>query len=669
MRDIILIIFLTSVLSLLFITNIFSNDSSGVGDILNGLKKVEKVIQHIGDPPVMKCVDDTLLFEQCAMDLCGAPKNSQSRYLTDYNFDQYVPKGVMERFGEIETEITEVILAEKEKTNKLIAGFKQLVADNKYNLDLSKWPKWRLDYFAGLLFDKHIKIEVDRSLVPSKRLELTVNYPENSSKNFRNAIDAYAKRRKEKLENDFLAGVREGFYSMDEAKKKLRTKWDEFWSIFSEARSKNPKFMSSDEKSLAIIEEIKKKITENENNSIQNIVSVVSELENARIIVHTWATGGELPNTKNDSVCRDMECQKGMKEFYGISNVQKLYEELQAENNRDTLVSDVLAHCKSHMAMRGLKDYNASQFRKIMPTIVENFQNNVLKKFSDKTKEKFNDYLKNDLHLTFKPIKGVGSVDEFINRIHSRYSNYKNDTSESGENAYEKDSTYYLEQLELLMTYDNKVDSLKNAKICGTNGKKGSLAWDAFATKEMIREMSLDEVPEDVDPAKDNLFVSMFSCSHQSYGKGISSHELGHVLSWLFANKWLSVPSSGKYMIIRKCATDLYKGKAMKEGTDDAVFNYHHEGDKYRTEEDTADLISFMANPDKSVLHSCATLKGSPNGETYIDLALENKKTETHSSGLLRVLQEALHDKVALPESCTKVIKKHMDKYRFNSCF
>ena len=97
----------------------------------------------------------------------------------------------------------------------------------------------------------------------------------------------------------------------------------------------------------------------------------------------------------------------------------------------------------------------------------------------------------------------------------------------------------------------------------------------------------------DLDPEKDTIRVSMFSCTQHSHGKGILAHELGHALSWLFFKYRLSKPSYGKFMELRKCANTLYK----KDKSDRKPALLVHEGDHYRTEEDTADLISFLAIP------------------------------------------------------------------------
>jgi len=604
---------------------------------------------------------DEGIFRKCAMDLCGAPKNSPNAYILDFNFDQYVSDGVMKKFEEIEGKVKELAEAEIAKNNKLIEEFKKKYKNVGVKLDFSKWEPWEYETFTYWVFDEHLEVRVDKSLEHSKRLSITVKHPKRASNIFKRALDSYAKKKKYVIENSLSDGVYQNFYTFEEAKVKIKNKFDQMWKIFSDEKIKNPDFMESDQENLKIIEALREKIVSVKYDDIFDLGETAHDLHdvNDRIL---FEKNGEWPGNENFYTCEEDKCRLGIQEYLNNKDYKKMYEQLEINNNDKSLISDKLSYCKSQLAMNGLKDYDKEDFKKNIPEIKNLFLKNVFKDYKSSSQKDFELYLNNELNLSFEGKKPPRDIDKFLKKIKNSYKSFK-EKSPLKINYTEKDAKFFVSEL-LGKLRGDAFKPLRKLYMCDSSD---FVAWDGFATKKMLAEDGTGAIGADTDLSKDNIFISMFSCSHHQHGQIILAHELGHALSWAYADKKLSEASYDKYKKIRQCATRLYTDGGNMY--DSLIFS--HEGDMRRTEEDTADLISYIAYPNKETLFECSLLEPSSNGETYKNVILNNKNdvSNGHSTSFMRILQEAIHKKKKLSKSCQNIIDKYKDKYRFEPCF
>lgn len=163
---------------------------------------------------------------------------------------------------------------------------------------------------------------------------------------------------------------------------------------------------------------------------------------------------------------------------------------------------------------------------------------------------------------------------------------------------------------------------------------------------------------------KDNtaeLVVSPFSCEHVHLGKSIMAHELGHAVSYFIANTpGMSTETKEGFKKLRECS------RAEKRSTKFPGLFSPHEGDKWTTEEDTADLFSHALSDDNDNFMACALT--APDGEKYTGLKMRKSFLDNHSAGIQRLMVELQYKNPGkITEACREVIKRSKAKIK-NLC-
>lgn len=595
------------------------------------------------------------LLQQCAIDLCGKPTHSKTSALLDFNFDQYVDYNKMKTFESLEPLIREIFENQLKNNQDFISAIEEKIKNGEnFKQDFSQWEDWEYENLTWKYLDKYINLKIDRSKPFDERLSYELDIPDKANEEFVKGINDYVKSKKKLIEQDFTTAIYEDYYTLDEAKSILKTKFETFNTKYLKQKESNIDFMNS---SSTTYTEIKEKVETSKFGDIYALGEVAMKLKNLNNEMIANITGSWPNNSKYS--CMSMACKKIIQNEVNKIDIKKILSKLKAKNSNAN-IKEKLTYCKSQFAMYSIKDYETESFLKLLPEIKSNFMKNVFRDFSLESKTEFEDYLEKDLNISTR-FKRENS-EEYINSINSHYEAMKSNSDQNNYNNY--DFKQIFDKITSYINYENEVDPLGDSNIC--NDSISYVAWDGFSPKEEAD--FLNEMVNDADPNKDNLLISTFSCTHHSHGKGIFSHELGHALSYVFASKGLSNESYKKYKNIRKCANTLYKTDIDKSKS--SYERIGHDNDYIKTEEDTADLISYLANPDKSVLFSCALLKPSQDGNKYEALSLNNKvKMNTHSSPLLRLLQEAIHKRYNIPNSCIQLINQNKNDFRFKPCF
>ena len=239
--------------------------------------------------------------------------------------------------------------------------------------------------------------------------------------------------------------------------------------------------------------------------------------------------------------------------------------------------------------------------------------------------------------------------------IERKYEDFK-----SGSYIQKKDySNYnfknYIDEFLHSKSYTIETTPLKTSGLC--RGTSPFDVRDHFQYQEMSRKDIIYE-------QKGFIYISQNSCVNHAYGKNTLAHELGHALSTAFLKGSLSKSSYEKFMELRKCASSL-----SKKHKNPIHSNNLHKGDHNTTEEDTADLISYLVIPDKSELSKCSSLVPKENGKSYFNVTLDSSDSSIHSATLLRILREAIHKRMNIPASCQELMEQNKDKFRFEPCF
>jgi len=598
------------------------------------------------------------LAQRCAVDICGAPSKMNSPILSDANFDQYVQEGAMSRFVEVEPMLKEIIKTQFDKNDLFISAIKERLKGGKFDLDFTKWDKWNYEEYLWRFFDPYIEFESDKTKPIDERISFKIDLPSDASEIFKKGIENYANRKKYLIKNSFSAGVYGNLYTLDEAIKILNEKWQVFLNEYEKKIREKPDFMKD---SVVKINELKFKIEKNDFKDLYKVGHFEGTLQSLQSQL-TYEVTGVWPSSEDSSKCSEEICQKAIQQEIEKLDFNSWVKELELKNKkRDQLTLENLSYCKSEFAMQALRDYDRSEFIKIFPLVKNLFLNNVFKKFSSHSKKAFKDYLDKSLNLSTKIKKG--DVEKFIDKVKEDYKSSRDNTDQEDYSAY-KDKKYVRKLFDYYDDFKNDIDPLKSVRSCSDS--LSNIVWDGFISKEDTTSSGLEGEGSDIDIEKDNILVSMFSAINFNKGKGVLAHEMGHALSVVFLKNKLSNESYEEYMKIRECANSLYKiGRVEKK-----PIAHEHKGDVYRTEEDTADLISYRAISGKDTFFECFILEPSSDGLSYVDAQLYNvDKNDPHSAPLLRVLQEAIHKKMNIPSTCQELIKQNNDKYRFTPCF
>lgn len=487
-----------------------------------------------------------------------------------------------------------------------------------------------------------------------------LNYPKGASEVFKSGLKNYIAKKVEISLSLGLESSHAEIYTLDEAKEILKNKFNEFNNKLKDILSKKPDILG-DQKEL--LEQIKLSIEKSdfkEVNEVQNVFFELLSLDGTLVYNDT----GKNPPPRDLAKCVHFECQEAIKEYLKKVNFKNMVLELKIKNKEeDKIINENTSYCKSHFLENFLKDYDAENIRKLLPAIKSSFLLNVTKNYSAHSKQAFKNYLEKNLEFITRKMKSDSS--RFINKVNKGYEEFQDEIKSPID--YKNYSTK--NKLSILFDYmsqenDREVDPMAKLRLC--HGGFSAVAWDGFVSGTKAQATLNEYFGYSIDPNKDAILTSMYSCFHPGYGKGIIAHELGHALSHAFSNNKLSAPSYTDYLKLRKCVNkmqiDDYKTKSINEKS--------HKGDFLKTEEDTADLISYLTFPSKNSLYSCGLLNTSHDGTSYdeLDLDFEGIENDTHSASIVRLLREAKYKGVALPSSCQKLIEQNKDKFRFETC-
>ena len=343
--------------------------------------------------------NSTELPHKCAIDLCGTPKESKLSALLDFNFDQYVQEDLMKRFSEIENELKEIIESEFSKNDKFIKALQEKLEKGPLTLDYSKWKKWDYSNYTWRFFDEYIEFQSDKSKPFNERLSYKIELPKNVSGVFKAGIEQYAKNKKKKIEESFSSGLYQDFYKIEEAKKIIVEKWDEFYKKYQSNKKDKPNFMKDRESDIQKLREKIEKGDLKDLYVIENFALDLIFLQKKLVHLET----GIWPSSNFFYLCSEEPCQKAIEGEIGKYNFKDLTDQLEERNKeKEQKMKEKLSYCKSQFALKALKDYEKSEFEKLIPVVKKALMNNVLSGYSEISRKTFSKYLSDELKLSTK---------------------------------------------------------------------------------------------------------------------------------------------------------------------------------------------------------------------------------------------------------------------------
>lgn len=622
----------------LFVTPLaFSQESRRLVNFL------ETINRDMNRPVKNQCEgqDEELLkaHNQCAIDLCGKPEEHVSGAITEKNFSLYIDEEVKEHKPLVDKLAAEIFEKEKARVKTMSDVFAARVKSEGFpNYD--KWKEEEISSMAAHLWYGNVHIEADRTKPLAERIKVDIEYPENSSPTIKAAIDEYAKAR---LDNNkmFPSSITNEILTEEEAKEEYFNQIKMLLSVVDEARKTQPHFLSWMNDEFEKYRKLKP-----EEVTYQNIKDDAFTLSWR---IESTTREAKIPNPIAPVKSCGDKCSAGVKEFVTAHDFNLMSKKL-AQKVEELDVETAKAECLAELVDKGMKQSDKESFLKNFPKMKKDFLDRSMANSSEHSRKAFEKYIDEEVNLSFAK-HAKEDLKKFLDELQ------KKATEKLWDPEYAKQSDQFLiGQIFNQRDYEDKSEMNPQVSVCFEGG--GGTIWDAFAPKEYIQNPQNDE-----DPTKDNIYVSLFSCTHQSHGKGIISHEMGHALSYAMEKKKLSESSEIAFMETRKCVTSSVVGAKESEGL------LNRPGDSIYTEEDMADVLSYQATVDEKPLFLCALLDTNDEETQYADLSIPNQHPEDpHSSPLLRAIREAIYKKRRISPSCQKLIDHHKAEYRFETC-
>lgn len=616
-------------------------------DQLNQLKATPRDCQHClyfsepeSNTESTSNQEDPLL-QQCALDLCGVPIESNNIYLFNNLFDKHKNTDRWDQqFSEqVEPLIREAILEEKKRRWNIVDALRTNLHDSKSGFQSTNTQT--LNQIANVLFKNHVDFQIDPS---SGSSTVIFTLPENASDIFKRGIESYAKQKKREIENSVHQTVYHTSDFIKDAPSIFMNRWNAFIAEYEEEKQKNPSFMRNFDEQMNQIREEVKEIKE----SPTIVFGLSKQLD--QLLTEFEKFTDPQSDTQAVNLCKEEACQQAL-----LENILNQYQ--QYEDGID--LGEILNHCRSQFTLANLVPKTDGLKSRVPDTKKKLFQK-VITNYSRQSRKILREQFNKNLQIDFNnEVRFTDQVDNFLSKVRNK----NQAPTPTGSFAY-KGIGYAVGAPLTFISDELQFPEFNPSSICNYNPTRGS-------------DFSLDH-------PKPTITMSVFDCTFHEYGKQSLAHEMGHALSYFFFRNQsqLSEPSYRKYKKLRQCVTRRYtvNNKNVPTG-----MLFHHEADKLKTEEDMADLISYQTFSNDSLVHQCAFLTPLKDGSKYQSPRIFQKpikhissdgtnvegfyREDTHSAPLLRAIMEAIYKRIELPPTCQQVVDIYSEKgINFKPC-
>ena len=606
-------------------------------------------------PPSNQCSPDLdqipyqELAQRCAVSLCGKPEKMKKYYVTDENFDRYVSEEVMEKFSKIEPKIKSILNKDIDQAKNLIRRLKKTIDKPDFSVDDLNGKVISSDFVAQQIYGNHVKFVIDSSKEVGKRIQLS--FQKNINEEFMSGLKHFAEGQKKFIQTNFYKSIESGYLTDDESREKLRNAW----ATITEYSKKSEEFNKILEKKISF--QLKDFISRLESRDREGLVTDAASINHLLLdIMYIEGKFEEEPR----SYC-NVGCAKGIMSWLK-NNMKGMIRNLESEIN--DLKKQTVSLCKSAFAAGSISDYDSAKMLGLIPEIKKRFLDKILSLYSVKSRQKFAQYLKNDLEIVSIPTRLKKETSDVFNLIADIERKYRESLEGGGIDVRSDDASTAVRKL--LSNYlRGKKLSLPERTICKYTQFQKILISDAFVAKsdknklEESQKRLLQSMMGIKSFTKDSITLSEHSCNHPEIGKAYISHELGHALSSVFMNGKLSGQSYKDYLNVRRCVTSQYK---VDMGV--STRPLRHQEDTLVSEEDMADIVAWTAAYPDSNVSFCSLLTVNKNFSAYINLDIV-ADNQSHSTDFLRVLRETVFKGNPLSPSCQKIVDDNKDKYDF----
>ena len=615
-------------------TKLWSQDISGILKLLGQTRSYS---------PDLSCSIDgsgNEHYQECARALCGDPALAPVGMAHGKNFHEYFDDNYMDLYQELPAIVKDLHeINRKEKThflNQLKAANSNTEKNLWGSLDEISKQKVAESYFTPFLIP-----DVDSTQEKlNHRLNFQFNFPDELPEEIKNEARLFAQKKKTEIENSLFEKINYELISLEDAISGLKEFEKNLFELLDNHKVKDPTF------SPWYLSELEKLRGTNwdKNQSFDDLSQFTYLLDHYQqtLLKDLDPTHSSLNKPPK---CGE-SCLKVLSDVFStkeITHFEKAISDKLAGLNPESLLN----RCQLSLLQMTLKKSDEEKIRALYPEIKKNLSDKVLSRMSEHSKKKFEEYLEHGLHLNFEHEVNADPK-EWIGNLKKR--------NLAGAQSEDISPASILEKMLGLRSFENVLEFDLNPISCDG---EAAIVWDSFLSSSMQKEYSINGAI----PDKDNVQVSLFTCTHGEKGRGILSHEIGHALSSVIFEKNLSPHSEELYNKQRLCLKD----PAVTTRLSSPWLNRPE--DNLYSEEDMADFISFIATQDDPGLFTCALLDTDLEASKYVDLDLKNKYSfDSHSAPFLRMIREAILKKKNLPSSCQKIIEENPEVSRIKTC-
>ena len=601
----------------ILLLGIYSFPASGQWILKSTMDKFFGILNR-GPSPAPQCLsekiqeeNETQLAQQCTLSLCGPPKDNPTTRITNYNFHRFIEPTSMASLEPLTSRIRSSV---ERRYNGFVKALEDSINSDELEEHIAGWKQKDYDFWARYSLEHRINFTIEKGLPLSQGVSYTLTISPGTPVAVVKAITAYAESKKRVIESSPLAGLENGLYSFDEAIELVDKYWKMIEKLFQKADTK--KVYQND---IEQFEQLKRQFDQEELKSLDDINNFVKKWR----LITSWFKDG---NFFTVNYC-DQQCKDSIKEIF---SPPFLKDHLYGSPLRDAvkkMIDQEVAYCQSSLAMAFLRENELGEFTAIIPQAKNDFLNGVLASYSDISYAAFEQYLSKIKILPSVSKRSDKSIKEILD---------KNAREESG---------YSLSGI-LSMLQRHIVDQKPFLEPASSDCSNYSLAYE----------------PSSYDYRDNEIHLSQFACTYHQYGKSTFAHEMAHALSYQFSSSrrstHLSQESYNQFKKLRSCINQFYPKETRTR-----------EGDKIKTEEDMADIISYLVYPNSSFLRNCSYLMPANNGKSYDESnLLDTGLFDIYSSNTARIIIEAIYKGIELPLSCQRFLDKNKDQFQPIKC-
>lgn len=617
--------------------------------------------------PINKCEDQLIssvsysphdknkLISDCAFALCGAPEKNRLAYSTNSNFQMYVNSEIKKELEALSPSLNQV-LEKSQKNNLLVAqALESQLNNGKIAATPDAWSEWFKQQLSYDIFSKYFNPTIDLKKPIDQRYRININ---SSAKNldpeFKKMLEIYTKEYENYIKNDSLMFLQKGLYTAAELKIKASQRLTHLKKIF------NSKFSAmSTEDSVRISSDIFGLESAFKKNPIKG-ATLFYYLESIEKRLNKVIAPNIITKIKNPTCSEKRACQKIYQDYLNNYNLSQVTKKFRDDINNPKAKDRALNHCKAIITARMNQNSDVKKAIQLFNEVKIDMEKNVFSKFSNHSRNLLKDYFEKKIIIAVEDFNVYGKTPTDLTlQTKQSINNYLKSKDSV---LLPKTQEEVLKRILIMGDNTHDVDAFMD-KGSPCNSKPQLLASDSYVARSLIETLPPeDQVRFAKSGNNDLMFVSDFTCRNELRGKAIIAHELGHAINNIFSRFKLSAESALLYKGLRKCTTDNYIPFTP------STAKHAYPGDSINTEEDFADLFSFMTYKDNNDLFSCALLSPTRDEKQYGNLSLDLSISDVHSPNFYRLIMEMINKKTTVPVSCQKVLDSESSRFRFKKC-